>query len=101
MSNLPIIDKATATGQAATLLSQVETRLGSRCRTCSRSWRTAPRCADLPEHVRRFGRRGLPHGVTDTEIAETVGHVALNVLTNYFNVLAAVENDWPVKVTLD
>lgn len=35
-------------------------------------------------------------GVTDTEIAETVGHVAVNVLTNYFNNLAGTENDWPV-----
>lgn len=35
-------------------------------------------------------------GVTDAEIGEVVGHVALNVLTNYFNVLAGVENDWPV-----
>lgn len=35
-------------------------------------------------------------GVTDAEIAETVGHVALNVLTNYFNILAEVEIDFPV-----
>ncbi|MFD2027198.1 carboxymuconolactone decarboxylase family protein [Promicromonospora aerolata] len=35
-------------------------------------------------------------GVTDTEIGEVVGHIALNVLTNYFNVLSQVENDWPV-----
>jgi hypothetical protein len=34
--------------------------------------------------------------VTDAEIGEVVGHIALNVLTNYFNVLAEVENDWPV-----
>lgn len=34
-------------------------------------------------------------GVTDAEIGEVVGHLALNVLTNYFNVLAGVENDWP------
>ncbi len=34
-------------------------------------------------------------GVTDTEIGEVVGNLALNVLTNYFNVLADVENDWP------
>jgi len=38
-------------------------------------------------------------GVTDAEIGEVVGHIALNVLTNYFNVIADVENDWPV-VTL-
>ena len=35
-------------------------------------------------------------GVTDAEIAEVVGHIALNVLTNYFNVLTQVDNDWPV-----
>jgi uncharacterized peroxidase-related enzyme len=35
-------------------------------------------------------------GVTDAEIGETVGHIALNVLTNYFNVLSQVDNDWPV-----
>jgi uncharacterized peroxidase-related enzyme len=34
-------------------------------------------------------------GVTDDEIAETVGHVALNVLTNLFNNLAVTDNDWP------
>ena len=37
-------------------------------------------------------------GVTDAEIAETVGHVAVNVLTNYFNNLARTDNDWPVVV---
>lgn len=35
-------------------------------------------------------------GGTDAEIGEVVGHLALNVLTNYFNILARVENDWPV-----
>lgn len=35
-------------------------------------------------------------GVSEAEIGELVGHLALNVLTNYFNVLANVENDWPV-----
>ncbi|MFJ5228951.1 carboxymuconolactone decarboxylase family protein [Kitasatospora sp. NPDC088391] len=34
-------------------------------------------------------------GATDDEIGEVVGHLALNVLTNYFNVLAKVDNDWP------
>ena len=38
-------------------------------------------------------------GVTDREIGELVANLALNVLTNYFNVLAGVKNDWPV-VTL-
>ncbi len=35
-------------------------------------------------------------GATDEEIAETIGHVALTVLTNYFNTAAAVEIDFPV-----
>lgn len=38
-------------------------------------------------------------GVTDAEIGDIVANLALNTLTNYFNVLANVENDWPV-VTL-
>lgn len=38
-------------------------------------------------------------GVTDAELGEVVANLALNVLTNYFNVLAGVDNDWPV-VTL-
>ncbi len=35
-------------------------------------------------------------GGTDEEIAETIGHVALNVLTNYVNKAADVEIDVPV-----
>jgi uncharacterized peroxidase-related enzyme len=35
-------------------------------------------------------------GATDEEIAETIGHVALNVLTNYFNKSAGVDIDFPV-----
>lgn len=35
-------------------------------------------------------------GVTDQELAETVGHVALNILTNYFNNTANTEIDFPV-----
>jgi uncharacterized peroxidase-related enzyme len=34
-------------------------------------------------------------GVTDQEVAETVGHVAVNLLTNLFNKLAEVDIDWP------
>jgi hypothetical protein len=37
-------------------------------------------------------------GVSEQEIAETIGHVALNVLTNLFNKLTRVDNDWPVVV---
>ena len=35
-------------------------------------------------------------GASDEEIAETIGHVALNVLTNYFNKAAGVDLDFPV-----
>jgi len=35
-------------------------------------------------------------GVTEGEIGEIVGHVALNVLTNYFNIVAKTEIDFPV-----
>lgn len=35
-------------------------------------------------------------GVTDAEIAEIVAHVALNILTNYFNHVADTEIDFPV-----
>lgn len=35
-------------------------------------------------------------GVTDEEIGEVVANLALNILTNYFNILAKVDNDWPV-----
>lgn len=35
-------------------------------------------------------------GLSDGEIAEVVGHVALNVFTNYFNKAAETDIDWPV-----
>ncbi|MDX2149033.1 MAG: carboxymuconolactone decarboxylase family protein [Planctomycetota bacterium] len=35
-------------------------------------------------------------GFSDAEVAEIIAHVALNVLTNYFNRAAAVEIDFPV-----
>ncbi|WP_157246939.1 carboxymuconolactone decarboxylase family protein [Nonomuraea typhae] len=35
-------------------------------------------------------------GLSDGEIAEVVGHVALNVFTNYFNKTAQTEIDWPL-----
>lgn len=35
-------------------------------------------------------------GATDAEIAETIAHVALNVLTNYFNKTADVAIDFPL-----
>ncbi|MQY40382.1 hypothetical protein SRB17_84150 [Streptomyces sp. RB17] len=33
---------------------------------------------------------------TDAEIAEVVGDLALSILTNYFNVLADTDTEWPV-----
>jgi uncharacterized peroxidase-related enzyme len=35
-------------------------------------------------------------GATDAEIAEVVGNVALNILTNYFNILAGTESEFPL-----
>ncbi|MFC4127878.1 carboxymuconolactone decarboxylase family protein [Nocardia rhizosphaerae] len=35
------------------------------------------------------------HGVTDAELSEVVGHIALNVLSNYFNHVARPELDFP------
>jgi len=38
-------------------------------------------------------------GFSDAEIAEIIAHVALNIFTNYFNVAAGVEVDFP-KIAL-
>jgi len=35
-------------------------------------------------------------GASDEELTEVLGHVALNVLTNYFNKAAAVDIDFPI-----
>jgi uncharacterized peroxidase-related enzyme len=35
------------------------------------------------------------HGFTDGEIAEIIANVALNIFTNYFNIAAGVEIDFP------
>jgi uncharacterized peroxidase-related enzyme len=35
-------------------------------------------------------------GVTDAEIAEVIGNLALNILTNYFNIVADVDNEFPL-----
>jgi uncharacterized peroxidase-related enzyme len=40
-------------------------------------------------------------GVTDAELAETVAHVALNTLSNYFNHLARPDLDFPAAPTLE
>ena len=34
-------------------------------------------------------------GVSDNEIAEIIGHVGMNILTNYFNLVAETEIDFP------
>ena len=34
--------------------------------------------------------------VTEEEIGELVANLALNTMTNYFNVMARVDNDWPI-----
>jgi alkylhydroperoxidase family enzyme len=34
-------------------------------------------------------------GFTPGEISEVVGHVALNIFTNYFNLVARTNIDWP------
>ena len=34
-------------------------------------------------------------GATDAEIAEVIGNLALNVLTNYFNLAAGTDNEFP------
>jgi uncharacterized peroxidase-related enzyme len=38
----------------------------------------------------------LKAGLSDAELSEIVGHVALNVLTNYFNLAFGTEVDFPV-----
>ena len=40
--------------------------------------------------------RARAAGLTDSEIVELVGHVALNVFTNYLNNLAGTDVDFPV-----
>jgi len=35
-------------------------------------------------------------GVTEEEIGELVANLTLNIMTNYFNVMAHVDNDWPI-----
>jgi hypothetical protein len=39
---------------------------------------------------------GRAAGLTDVELAETIAHVALNVLTNYFDKAADADVDLPV-----
>ena len=39
-------------------------------------------------------------GATEGEVGEIIGHVAINILTNYFNNTAGTEIDFPVVTTL-
>lgn len=48
---------------------------------------------DVPTDVFDSARKA---GVTDEEIAETIGQVAFNVLTNYFNKAVGTDIDFPV-----
>ncbi|NUP47445.1 MAG: carboxymuconolactone decarboxylase family protein [Catenulispora sp.] len=61
--------------------------------------------SDLIENRGRVGDEALAKaraaGVTDAELAETVAHVALNVLSNYFNHLAQPDLDFPAAPALD
>ena len=50
------------------------------------------RRGDLSDEQLADARRA---GLSDAEIAEVVGHVALSTLTNYFNQLAQTEVDFP------
>ena len=40
-------------------------------------------------------QRARAAGVTEEEIVEVVGNIALNILTNYLNILADTDNEWP------
>lgn len=51
------------------------------------------RRGDVDDETIRHAREA---GVDDGELAEVVAHVALNVLTNYFNRFARTEVDFPV-----
>ncbi|MGW7530577.1 hypothetical protein [Streptomyces sp. NPDC054783] len=46
--------------------------------------------------MRRSSRLPRAVGVTGAEIAEVTGILALNILTNYFNVLADTDTERPV-----
>lgn len=117
MSTIAPIEPSTATGEAADLLEQVRKTLGltpNMTKVEPHELEKARNGYSDDEHTKALlmlsdtiarGRgqvsdAALPTaraaGVTDAEIGEVVGHLALNVLTNYFNILADVENDWPV-----
>ncbi len=61
--------------------------------------------ADEPEadelEAARDAKASDPHAgalptLSDAEIGEVVGHLALNALTDHFDIPAEVDNDWPV-----
>jgi alkylhydroperoxidase family enzyme len=101
------VDPATATGEPGALLAQVKKALGltpNMTRVMANSAALLRGYLALSDGIAsNHGKVGETEldaarqaGVSDAEIGEVVGHLALNVLTNYFNVLADVENDWPV-----
>ncbi|MFJ8364424.1 carboxymuconolactone decarboxylase family protein [Streptomyces sp. NPDC093984] len=76
-----------------------------RARRASPPSRTPPQCWPCPRplpaatSVRRSSGLPGPWASPNAEIAVVVGNLALNILTNYFNVLADTDIEWPV-VTL-
>jgi alkylhydroperoxidase/carboxymuconolactone decarboxylase family protein YurZ len=89
MYTLPLVDPESATGRAADLLAVVQRRLGvTPNMTAAGNDARGGVAADV-DAVRYAG-------ATDEEIAETIGHVALTVLTSYFNKAVDVDVDFPV-----
>jgi hypothetical protein len=90
MNTLPLVDPESATGRAADLLAVVQRRLGvtPNMTAAVNDARGGVAAADV-DAVRYAG-------ATDEEIAETIGHVALTVLTSYFNKAVDVDVDFPV-----
>jgi hypothetical protein len=52
----------------------------------------AQNAGDVYEADITAARKG---GVTEEEIGELLANLALNIPTNYFNLTAHVDNDWP------
>jgi alkylhydroperoxidase family enzyme len=97
MTNFAPIDPETATGQAAELLTQVKQALGL-TPTMTKVMANSPTL--LKGYLALSSAVGggvLPAGVRERlAIATAQFNGCEYVLTNYFNVLARVDNDWPV-----
>lgn len=93
------IEPEAATGEAAELLKQARAALGL-VPNMAKVMATSPALlksylalvGDVAEADIAVARAA---GVTDEEIGEVIANLALNTLTNYFNVLASVRSDWP------